>query len=129
MLPRESAAGHGPGVAAPPGPDPLETRVWDEDFELASPDYRVEDVPPLPETLLYALQHTLVDVSPYVLPLVVAAAVGYSAEQAAAMISACLVAMGLATFANATWGNRLPSVLGPSPTDTRAIASAGATFV
>src|SRR4029078_3862542 len=44
------------------------------------------------------------------------------------MISACLVLMGLATFANATWGNRLPSVLGPSATDTGAMASAGAIF-
>ena len=44
------------------------------------------------------------------------------------MISACLVLMGLATFANATWGNRLPSVLGPSATDTGAMATAGAIF-
>jgi xanthine/uracil permease len=60
--------------------------------------------------------------------MVVASAVGYSAAAAAAMISACLVCMGLATFVNATWGNRLPSVLGPSATDTGAMASAGAIF-
>lgn len=103
-------------------------RVWQEELEVAEPAVRVEDVPPPLETLLYAWQHTLVDVSPYVLPLVVAGAVGYSAAQAAYMISACLVLMGLATFANATWGNRLPSVLGPSATDTGAMASAGAIF-
>src|SRR6185369_8709581 len=75
-----------------------------------------------------AWQHTLVDVSPYVLPIVVAGAVGYTAAQAAAMISACLVSMGVFTFVNATWGNRLPSVLGPSATDTGAMATAGAIF-
>src|SRR6187455_285387 len=107
---------------------PADARVWQEDLEVAAPVIGIDDVPPPLETLLYAWQHTLVDVSPYVLPMVVASAVGYSTEQAAAMISACLVLMGLATFANATWGNRLPSVLGPSATDTGAMASAGAIF-
>jgi uracil-xanthine permease len=128
MRPLERRGEERSGVPDPSPSDPREARVWDEDFELVAPDYRVEDVPPLFETLLYAWQHTLVDVSPYVLPLVVAGAVGYSAEQSAAMISACLVCMGLATFANATWGNRLPSVLGPSATDTGAMASAGAIY-
>jgi NCS2 family nucleobase:cation symporter-2 len=85
-------------------------------------------VPPPLETLLYGWQHTLVDVSPYVLPIVVGGAVGYGPAQTAAMISACLVLMGIATFANATWGNRLPSVLGPSATDTGAMATAGTIF-
>ncbi|HEV8632295.1 MAG TPA: solute carrier family 23 protein [Thermoanaerobaculia bacterium] len=110
------------------GADRDDARVWDEDLEVAAPVYGVDDVPPPLETLLYAWQHTLVDVSPYVLPMVVAGAVGYGAAQTAAMISACLVLMGLATFANATWGNRLPSVLGPSATDTGAMATAGAIF-
>jgi len=105
-----------------------EERVWEEDLEVLVPHYGIEDVPPPVETLLYAWQHTLVDVSPYVLPLIVAGAVGYSSAQAAAMISACLVLMGVATFVNATWGNRLPSVLGPSATDTGAMATAGAIF-
>jgi uracil permease len=105
-----------------------EERVWEEDLEVLAPHYGIEDVPPLAETVLYAWQHTLVDVSPYVLPLIVAGAVGYSSEQAAAMISACLMLMGVATFVNATWGNRLPSVLGPSATDTGAMATAGAIF-
>jgi len=103
-------------------------RVWQEDLEVVTPVYGVDDVPPPLETLLYAWQHTLVDVSPYVLPMIVAGAVGYGAEQTAAMISACLVVMGLSTFANATWGNRLPSVLGPSATDTGAMATAGAIY-
>jgi len=105
-----------------------DARVWDDDLEVAAPVYGIDDVPPPLETLLYAWQHTLVDVSPYVLPMVVAGAVGYAPAQTAAMISACLMLMGAATFANATWGNRLPSVLGPSATDTGAMASAGALF-
>lgn len=105
-----------------------EERVWEEDLEILTPHYGVDDVPPPVETLLYAWQHTLVDVSPFVLPLIVAGAVGYSSEQAAYMISACLVLMGIATFVNVTWGNRLPSVLGPSATDTGAMATAGAIF-
>ncbi|HKH50044.1 MAG TPA: solute carrier family 23 protein [Thermoanaerobaculia bacterium] len=108
--------------------DSDDERVWQEDLEVVVPVYGVDDVPPPLETLLYAWQHTLVDVSPYVLPLIVAGAVGYSSEQAAAMISACLVLMGLSTFANATWGNRLPSVLGPSATDTGAMATAGSIY-
>lgn len=105
-----------------------DARVWQEEIETIVPDVGLEDVPPPLETLLYAWQHTLVDVSPFVLPMVVAGAVGYSAAQSAAMISACLTVMGLATFANATWGARLPSILGPSATDTGAMASAGALF-
>ena len=105
-----------------------EERVWEEEIEILAPHYGIDDVPPPAETLLYAWQHTLVDVSPFVLPLIVAGAVGYSAAQAATMISACLVLMGIATFVNATWGNRLPSVLGPSATDTGAMATAGSIF-
>ncbi|HEV2853714.1 MAG TPA: solute carrier family 23 protein [Thermoanaerobaculia bacterium] len=113
---RPAAAGH------------EEERVWEEEIEILAPHYGIDDVPPPAETLLYAWQHTLVDVSPFVLPLIVAGAVGYSEAQAATMISACLVLMGIATFVNATWGNRLPSVLGPSATDTGAMATAGSIF-
>ena len=103
-------------------------RVWEEDLEVLDPHYRVDDVPPPVETVLYAWQHTLVDVSPYVLPLVVARAVGYDDQRSAYMISACLVMMGIFTFINATFGHRLPSVMGPSATDTGAMASVGAIF-
>ena len=116
------------GAADPSLESGDDQRVWQEELDVVEPIYGIDDVPPPLETLLYAWQHTLVDVSPYVLPLIVAGAVGYSAEQAATMISACLVLMGLSTFANATWGNRLPSVLGPSATDTGAMATAGAIY-
>ncbi len=111
-----------------PTADTTAARVWEEDLEVLEPHYGVDDVPAPVETVLYAWQHTLVDVSPYVLPLVVARAVGYSDAQAAYMISACLVLMGVFTFINTTWGHRLPSVMGPSATNTGAMASVGAIF-
>lgn len=115
-------------MSAPPKATGADAAVWDEELEVLTPHYGVDDVPPRAETLLYAWQHTLVDVSPYVLPLVVARAVGYDDAQAAYMVSACLVLMGVFTFINATWGHRLPSVMGPSATNTGAMASAGALF-
>ncbi len=116
-----------PAAPAPPR-DAGEEPVWPEELEVARPFYGVDDVPPPGETLLYAWQHTLVDVSPFLLPMLIAAAVGYPPAAAAAMVSACLVCMGVFTFVNVTWGNRLPAVLGPSATDTGAMASAGAIF-
>jgi len=56
-----------------------EERVWEEEIEVLIPHYGISDVPPPAETLLYAWQYTLVDVSPFVLPMIVAGAVGYSA--------------------------------------------------
>ena len=102
--------------------------MWPEELEVARPHYGVDDVPPLGETLLYAWQHTLVDVSPFLLPLLIASAVGYPPEATATMVSACLVCMGVFTFVNVTWGNRLPAVLGPSATDTGSMATVGAIF-
>ena len=103
-------------------------RVWDDDLDIPAPHYGVDDVPPPAETFFYAWQHTLVDVSPFVLPLVVAKAVGYDDLQAATMVSTCLALMGVFTFINATWGHRLPSVMGPSATLTGALASVGTVF-
>lgn len=102
--------------------------VWTEELEAARPQYGIEEVPPAGETLLYAWQHTLVDVSPFLLPLLIAGAVGYPPQAAAAMVGACLLNMGVFTFVNATWGARLPAVLGPSATDTGAMATAGAVY-
>lgn len=112
---------------APPALDP-EATVWDVELEVLEPHYGIDDVPPAGETLLYAWQHTLVDVSPFVLPLVVARAAGYDDLAAAAMISACLVGMGIFTFVNATWGHRLPSIMGPSATNTGAMAAVASIY-
>ncbi len=79
--------------------------------------YGVEERPRrLWESLLYGWQHTLVDVSPFILPLAVASGLGFDAAQTAQLISFGLIAMGLATLLQTTLGNRLPIVQGPSAT-------------
>ncbi len=74
------------------------------------------------ETLLYGWQHTLVDISPFVLPLAVATAIGLDDGARAALINYSLIAMGLATLIQTTVGNRLPIVQGPSATLTGTLA-------
>ena len=66
--------------------------------------------------MLFGWQHTLVDISPFVLPLAVAAALGMTPAESASLVSFGLVAMGLATLLQTTLGNRLPIVQGPSAT-------------
>lgn len=73
------------------------------------------------ESLLYGWQHTLVDISPFVLPLAVASAVGMDAVARAELINFSLIAMGLATLIQTTIGNRLPIIQGPSATLTGAL--------
>jgi len=74
------------------------------------------------ESILYGWQHTLVDISPFVLPLAVAHAIGLDASGQAQLINACLFAMGLATLIQTTIGNRLPIIQGPSATLTSSLA-------
>ncbi|MCG8462841.1 MAG: hypothetical protein MI919_41680, partial [Holophagales bacterium] len=88
-----------------------------ETAAASRPIYGIDERPPTVwESLLYGWQHTLVDISPFVLPLAVAAALGLSAGDQARLISFCLVAMGVATLIQTTIGNRLPIVQGPSAT-------------
>lgn len=79
------------------------------------------------ESLVYGWQHTLVDISPFVLPLAVATALGFGAGDTARLINAGLVAMGVATLIQTTLGNRLPIIQGPSATVTGALVSVAAT--
>lgn len=82
-----------------------------------SVSYGIDERPDsLLETLLYGWQHTLVDISPFVLPLAVATALGMSPRGQGALISYGLVGMGLATLLQTTLGNRLPVIQGPSAT-------------
>lgn len=91
--------------------------VWDEIPAITTPVYGVEDKPERwSERLLYGWQHTLVDISPFILPLAVAGALGMSAEDEAQFINFCLFAMGVATLIQTTIGNRLPIIQGPSAT-------------
>ena len=66
------------------------------------------------ETIFYGYQHTMVDISPFIVPLGVATAIGMSAGEASYFINLCLFSMGIATLLQTTIGNRLPIVQGPS---------------
>ncbi len=96
---------------------------WEDLPAVAEPVYRIDERPPSwAETILYGWQHTLVDISPFVLPLAVAAAVGMTASESARFINFCLFSMGVATLIQTTVGNRLPIIQGPSTTLTGTLA-------
>jgi uracil-xanthine permease len=93
--------------------------VWQATPAIKQPIYKINERPQTWwECLLYGWQHTLVDISPFVLPLAVATAVGMSASEKAQLINFCLFAMGVATIIQTTIGNRLPIIQGPSATVT-----------
>lgn len=89
--------------------------------------YGIEDRPKkLWESLFYGYQHTLVDISPFIVPLAVASAIGMSAGDQSQFINLCLFSMGLATLIQTTIGNRLPIIQGPSTILIGVITSIGA---
>jgi len=91
--------------------------VWERVPVVVEPHFRIDERPDRWwETLLYGWQHTLVDISPFVLPLAVAAAIGLSPDEEASLINFGLFAMGIATLIQTTIGNRLPIIQGPSAT-------------
>jgi xanthine/uracil permease len=96
--------------------------VWEDTPPLVRPAFGIDERPSRWwEALLYGWQHTLVDISPFVLPLAVGAALGMAAAEQARFINNCLLAMGIATLIQTTVGNRLPIVQGPSATLTGAL--------
>ncbi|AYO30190.1 xanthine permease [Biomaibacter acetigenes] len=104
--------------------DPQEQPVWDENPRIVKPLLKIDEKPKTWwECLLYGWQHTLVDISPFVLPLVVAGAAGLSEADGAVWVSRSLFAMGLATLIMTIFGNRLPIIQGPSATLTGALSS------
>ena len=93
--------------------------VWEETPAVAEPLYRIDERPASWwECLLYGWQHTLVDISPFILPLGVAAGLALSPGETASFLNYGLLAMGIATLLQTTIGNRLPIVQGPSATLT-----------
>jgi uracil permease len=103
--------------------------VWEDVPAVREPVYTIDERPArFWEALLYGWQHTLVDISPFVLPLAVAAALGMPAPEQARLINACLVAMGVATLIQTTLGNRLPIIQGPSATLTGTLVPIGASL-
>jgi xanthine/uracil permease len=108
-------------MAGAPHPRPRrgDEPVWEETAPLIRPAYGIDERPAAWwEALLYGWQHTLVDISPFVLPLAVGAALGMGAAGQARFINDCLLAMGIATLIQTTIGNRLPIIQGPSATLT-----------
>lgn len=77
------------------------------------------------ETVFYGYQHTMVDISPFIVPLGVASAVGMTVSESSYFINLCLFAMGIATLLQTTIGNRLPIVQGPSVILIGVVASIG----
>lgn len=101
----------------------LEEAVWENVPAITTPVFGIDDVPQgWGERLLYGWQHTLVDISPFVLPLGVAGALGMSAAGTAEFINFCLFSMGIATLLQTSVGNRLPIIQGPSATLTGTLA-------
>ncbi|MBC2607922.1 uracil-xanthine permease family protein [Pelagicoccus albus] len=95
----------------------------DPDSPKQTLHYKIEESPKrFSETLFYAWQHTMVDISPFVIPLAVASAVGMSVSGRADLINACLFTMGIATILQTTIGNRLPIIQGCSAMVTGVIA-------
>lgn len=103
--------------------------VWDEMPEMFEPLLKVDEKPDTWwESLLYGWQHTLVDITPLVFPLIVAAALKLTPEQGIALVSSTLFAMGIGTLVQTTIGNRLPIIQGPSITVGGTVMSVGVIF-
>jgi xanthine/uracil permease len=101
--------------------------VWEEAPKIVKPILRIDEKPAhWYETALYAWQHSLVNISPFVLPLVVAAAIGAGPAESAVWVNRGLFTMAIATFIQTIFGNRLPIVQGPSAIMTASSASVGA---
>lgn len=109
--------------------DPQEQPVWEENPRIVKPILGIDDKPNTWwESLLYGWQHTLVDISPFVLPLLVATAAGLGPDEGALWVSRGLFGMGLATLLQTTFGNKLPIIQGPSATVTGALTSVVALY-
>ncbi|RMF61325.1 MAG: xanthine permease [Calditrichaeota bacterium] len=100
-------------------PSPPQDAVWETTYQVTTPHYKIDERPAsVWESLLYGWQHTLVDISPFILPLAIAGAVQMTLSEKAQFINYCLFAMGIATLIQTTIGNRLPIIQGPSATLT-----------
>lgn len=80
------------------------------------------------ETLYFALQITLVDFTPFIWAGMFVTLAGLPETVIPVMISACFLAMGIATLIQTTFGNRLPIVQGPSSSVLTAMGGVTAAF-
>lgn len=77
--------------------------------------YNIDSRPPLPRTVVLALQHVLTMFGATVsVPLLLGPSMGMSQAQIATLISSVMVCSGLATLLQATFGTRLPIIQGVS---------------
>lgn len=89
--------------------------------------YSIEERPKrIWESLFYGYQHTLVDISPFIVPLAVATAIGMNDSDKSQFINLCLFSMGIATLIQTTIGNRLPIIQGPSTIMIGVVTTIGA---
>lgn len=79
-------------------------------------------------TLLYALQVTVVDFTPFIWAGAFVSIAGLSEDILPTMISTCFLAMGVGTLIQTTWGNRLPIVQGPSSSVLTSMGNVTAAF-
>lgn len=106
-----------------------EEKVWKEDIELMTPELGINEMPDSKwKFFIYSWQHTLVDVSPFILPFIFAGALGYSDAIAVEMVQAGLIAMMISTLIQTNFGNKLPIMQGPSSTNMAAMMSVGSIY-
>lgn len=109
--------------------DPEDQPVWEENPSIVEPILKIDEKPDTWwECILFGWQHTLVDISPFVLPLLVVAAAGLPESEGAIWVSRGLFGMGISTILMTTIGNRLPIIQGPSATVTGALTSVVSLF-
>lgn len=102
-----------------------QTEFWDEEMgEIVEPELGIEEFPDNPATgFLYALQHTLVDTTPFIIPIIVAGGAGWNADTIAAVLQATLVFSMITTVAQTMYGNRLPLIQSASLADAGVMAT------
>ena len=66
------------------------------------------------KTILYGLQMTLVNFTPFIWASAFVTIAGLPEEILPTLVSTCFIAMGIGTLIQTKWGNKLPLVQGPS---------------
>ncbi|MHC1605345.1 MAG: uracil-xanthine permease family protein [Candidatus Methanofastidiosia archaeon] len=75
--------------------------------------YGIEDKPPLGESILLGIQHYLTMFgATFIIPILVASAVGFDGVETAQLVSLMFFVSGITTILQTTWGNKLPIVQG-----------------
>lgn len=103
---------------------------WEsEDTNIVEPEIGVDEFPDDPVTgLLYGFQHTLVAPGPFIYPLILGGAAGWSGAATRNVIQMTLLFVMIGTVAQVTVGNRLPLVQNASIAETGIMASIAASF-